>query len=213
MGKYVHSYSALADYQLCPRLFERKHLLKLYPFEETAATRRGNRLHKAMEDYIEGKGEFPTEFEGDRRLVDLLKNSGARAEVKIGITRDGRGCNFFDNDNVWLRGKIDIHKPIIERNVVLMGDWKTGNPRYTDEFQAVVYSALASYSALIEKALFFWGYFSGEMPSKLLRCDESFAEVRRIAEAVEADNEYAPQPCWKCRWCPVTDCQFNTSGG
>lgn len=209
MGKYVHSYSAIADWKLCPRLYKRKHLDKAYPFEETAATRRGNRLHKKMEDVFEKGGGVPYEYKGNVGLVKLLQTHGARAEVKIGITRDGRGCNFFDNNNVWLRGKIDVYKALTDQRAAIMVDWKTGNPNYTDEFQADVYAAAITSATLVDRVLFIWGYFSGEMPHKVVDGKEAQDRVWRVLEAVEADTEYAPTPCWKCRWCPVAECEYN----
>lgn len=211
MSNYIHSYTSLADYAQCPRLFKRKHIDKAIPFVETAATKRGNRLHKQMEDVFAKGGGIPYEFKGNKKLVELLHDRGARAEVQVGITRDGRGCNFFDKKHVWLRGKVDLYAPIVSKGAAIMVDWKSGNPNYTDEFQAHVYNTLVSTATRIQKVLFLWGYFSGEMPYLLTEGEKSRRIVHQRIAAVEADEDYAPTPCWKCRFCPVEECEYNRS--
>lgn len=212
----IYSYSGIADYQLCPRLFKRKYIDRAYPFIETEATRRGNRLHKKMEDYFLKGGGLPYEFKNNEdktnhALVALLRDQGARPEVKLGMTRDGRGCGFFDKKNVWLRGKIDLYLAIPSRHVAIMGDWKSGNPNYTDYLQADVYTAMITSSTRIEKVLFFWGYFSGEMPSTVVDGEKARTHVRRLINVIEEDETFAPTPCWKCRFCPVVECEYNTN--
>lgn len=205
----IHSYSSLSTYRLCPYLHKRQYIDKAYPFVETAATKRGNKLHKKMEDYFEKGGGLPYEFKGNKEFVALLRRFGARAEMKIGMMRQGGNCDFFDK-KVWLRGKIDVYKAISERHAAIMVDWKSGNPNYTDEFQATVYAAFLA-STSIERVLFVWGYFSGEHPAKLVEPNKCKKEVVKLIETVEADAEHAPTPCWKCRWCPATECEYNRS--
>lgn len=205
----IHSYSSMADWKLCPRLFRERWINRSTPFVETAATKRGNRLHKEMEAALMRGKPIPQEFHGNHGFVELLRKYDVGAEVAIGITRDGKGCSFFDKERVWMRGKIDARVPLVKKRCDIMVDWKSGNPNYTDYFQAKVYSALISTATIIEQTLFIWGYFSGEMPFERVVGKEAQKEVFAVAKQVEDDVRYDPSPCWKCRFCPVTWCEYN----
>lgn len=206
----IHSYSALTEYRICPRSYKARYVDGLFPFVTSPAIERGNRLHSAMEGVILNGDPIPEEFQGDPRLPRLLHTVGAKVEVPLGLTRDGRGCNFFDREHVHLRGKIDVYKAVPAEEVAIMIDWKTGSSRYTDEFQADVYGALIS-STIIKRVLFIWVYFNGDVKSKLLTPAAVKPSVDRVIERVEADEDYHPKPGWKCRFCPLKTCEYNTS--
>ncbi len=207
----IHSYSSLADWLICPRLHKGKYIDKRFPFVETEATRRGNRLHTAMEKAMEAGEPPPPEWKGKPGLFELLQRHGARAEVKIGVTRDLRGCGFFDKD-VWLRGKLDVYLPVPEKKAALLVDWKSGNPNYTDKLQAEVYAAMLYASVDLYGFLFIWGYFSGETPHERVVGSQALERVVTLMKRVEADKLHTPRPGWKCRFCPDTDCAYNQSG-
>lgn len=208
----IHSYSSLADWLTCPRLHKGKYIDRRFPYVESIAAARGNRLHKAMENALEKGDPPPPEWAkgGKPGLLELLQKYKARAEIKIGITRDGAGCDFFDK-KVWLRGKLDVYLPITEKRAAILVDWKSGNARYTDELQADVYACMLASSTYLEDFLFIWAYFSGETPVRRVQGDTAKATVIKLAERVEADKLHTPRPGWKCRYCPDTDCEYNQS--
>lgn len=207
----IHSYSSLAEWLICPRLHKGKYIDKRFPYVESPAAARGNRLHDAMEKAVEGKAEPPPEWQGNPGLVPLFRKYGARAEVKIAITKDLRGCDFFD-DRVWIRGKIDVYLPIIDKGAAILTDWKSGNSRYTDELQADVYAAMLYAGVKLEDFLFIWAYFSGENVVRRVQGESALSTVVRLAQRVEDDKLHSPRPGWKCRFCPDTDCEYNRSG-
>lgn len=206
----IHSYSSLSTWKTCPRLHQAQYVERRFPYVETPAMARGNRLHTDMENAIEKGTPVPSEWKGNPELVPFLRKFGARAEVKLGMTADGRGCEFFDKSNVYLRGKIDVYLPVVPKRVAILVDWKSGNSRYTDELQAEFYSTLLS-STIIENILFIWGYFSGETPSKTVNVQEAKKKVLELAQRVDNDKLHTPRPGWKCRYCPLKECEFNTS--
>ena len=206
----IHSYSSLAEWLTCPRLHKGKYIDKKFPYIESPATARGNRLHTAMENSIDKGDPPPAEWKGKPGLLELLQKHEARAEVKIAVTRDLNGCDFFDK-NVWLRGKIDVYLPVLEQHAAILTDWKSGNPRYTDELQADVYAAMLSSSTSLDDFLFIWAYFSGETVVRRVQGDAARITVVDLAKRVEADKLHTPRPSWKCRFCPDTDCEYNQS--
>jgi hypothetical protein len=206
----IHSHTSLSTWVNCPRLYKARFVDKRIKFKESPALIRGRVLHEAMEDVFNKGSPLPHEYGGKPEFVYLLKGHGARAEVELAMTAEGQGCGFWDK-RAKLRGKIDVYAPVIQQKVALHVDWKTGNPRYTDELQAEVYACLQSIT-VIEKTLFIWSYFSGEYKTSLQDVDIARKKVMRLIEAVDADEDYHPRPNWKCRFCDDLTCEYNTKG-
>lgn len=207
----IHSYTSLANWRLCPRLHYEQHVRKSLPFVETEAMRRGKEMHSALEAALRDGADPPTGYGVPQRLWRLLVEFGARAEVPIAMTRDGRGCGFFDKDNVWVRGKIDVYLSALHRSACIMVDWKSGNPNYTDELQARVYGAMIGRAVPgITKTLFLWSYpKAGKTKPLTVDNEKAWREVGQLAKRVEADEAHPPRPGWKCKWCAVKWCEYN----
>lgn len=208
----IHSYTSLANWRLCPRLHYEQHVRKSVPFVETEATREGKRMHEAIEQAFNAGEPFPEARKGKAaELFELVRRMGGRAEVKVAMTRDGGGCGFFDDDKAWIRGVMDLYLAQIDKRVAIVVDWKSGNPNYTDEFQAEVYAAIVRACVpTIDKTLFVWSYpKAGTEKPLVVDTTQATRNVRRTAEAVEADETHAPRPGWKCRFCPVKTCEYN----
>jgi hypothetical protein len=208
----IHSYSSLSDWRQCPRHYKAKWVDKTIRFESSPEAERGIRLHKAMDKYLQGKQDaLPDGYKGHPGWPALLRKAEAKSETPIAITRNGCGCNFFDKENVWLRGKIDVYKGLFDKKLALMVDWKTGNPKYTDDLQADVYAAMICSSTVLERVLFVWSYFTGENKSSTVVGSEAKKRVERLIDRVEADDKFVPVPSWKCRFCQLTSCEYNRS--
>lgn len=208
----IHSYTALAEWRLCPRAHKARFIDKSVKTEETPALKEGKRVHELLQHHLENGLPVPEGLKLDARLWTILQRYGARAEVKVAMTRDGRGCNFFDNDNAWIRGALDVYKYVEGKQVALAADWKTGKPGYTDELQAEVYAAILYAIVHVQRTLFIFSYVKHGV-NKPITVDgaKALANVRRLAERVEADTEHPPRPGWKCKWCPVKWCEYNDS--
>ena len=90
MKQPAWSHSALKDFEGCQRRYQEVKVLKNYPFTETEATRYGNQVHKAIEDYI-GEGKpIPAEYSQFQPVVDaMLKKNGRKlAEYEMALTVD-----------------------------------------------------------------------------------------------------------------------------
>ena len=215
------SHSALKDFEGCARRYHATKILKLYPYEETSATRFGNQVHKAAEDYIKGKTPFPKEFEFMKELVDTLAAKAGDtgkvyAEQKMALSVDLEQRSWFDKD-VWVRGVADmliIDKPNSRAWVI---DWKTGNDKYPDTDQlllmALMVMALHPEIDVVHAALFFVAKGS---VVKHKTVEDSFnrewtkfrERVARI-EAAKAADTWNPSPSPLCGWCPHKPCEHN----
>ena len=212
------SHSALKDFEGCPRRYHASKVLKLYPYKETEATRYGNQLHKAAEDYIKDKTPFPKEFAFMKELVDeLCKKPGkVYAEQKMALSHDLERRSWFDDD-VWVRGVADmliIDKPNRRAWVI---DWKTGNDKYPDPDQLLLMAlmVMAMYPEIdtVNAALFFVAKGS-IVKQKTVEAsyDREWNKFReRVAriEAAKASDNWNPQPSPLCGWCPHKPCEHH----
>src|SRR5262245_40198260 len=92
---------------ICPHQASERYVYKRVPYVETDAMRHGNRVHKAMELRV-GRGvKLPEDLPYEHVVKPYLGRS-ARVEHRLGVTREGRNCDFFGHQ-VWGRGKLDLH--------------------------------------------------------------------------------------------------------
>jgi hypothetical protein len=74
MAKLSWSHSALKDYEGFARRSHVVKILKQYPFIETDATRYGNELHKAAENYVKEGTPLPKQFEFMQPMLEYFNN-------------------------------------------------------------------------------------------------------------------------------------------
>lgn len=122
----AHSFSSISTFEKCPREYEARYVLKTVKFDGNEHTRRGDRIHKELENYIKGEPVVPTEAPTDG-LHEVLREIRARetapvhVEQNLAITRGLEPCGFWDKQ-AYLRGKLDVtlHMP----DLVAAFDWK-----------------------------------------------------------------------------------------
>lgn len=205
----IHSYSSLSTWRLCPRLHKAQYIDRSLKYEESPAMREGKAVHKRLEDALVARAPLPEGVQVKPALWQLLLTAEAQPEVRVAMTRDGGGCGFFDKD-AWLRGAMDVYVGIPDKHAAVVIDWKTGAVRPVDPLQAEVYAAILHNSVHVRQVLFVFSYVKhGALEPVTVDAAKAAADVRRLAERVEADTEHAPRPGWKCRFCALTDCEYN----
>lgn len=123
---FVYTYSNIACYLNCPAQFRERYWLKSTKFVETPEMAWGNKVHSAFEYRVGGGKPLPPDMNHWEPFAAALDGMGAQTEMKLGITRAGRPCGFFDND-VFFRGKIDV--VVVKGTTAFLPDWKTGKKR------------------------------------------------------------------------------------
>ena len=205
----IYSHTAMKTYLTCPRQFEARYILKTWPkFHHTPATRRGNEIHEHLEDAVNGKRQPPQAVWLPDNLIDKLRTAGARAEVEYTITRDGTPCDRWASD-AWLTGKVDVELVSKATNQSVVIDWKTGK-FYPDPLQADIYAVLQRAVHAPELGVTFsWVYVDARRTAQ--EKPDLFARKRvdAIVNQIETDEQMAPKPCFACRWCPLTNCEYN----
>lgn len=157
------SYSALKEYELCPKRFEKRYVRRIK--YETGEMRAGRAFHRALEEYSRwlyenglksdydkavaianecGMG-LPDKDEFVERVVNYLSGYEEQPELLIGVEMSlavNRGWNFteWDDENAFLRGVID--KVYRDGDVIVVVDYKTGERISYDKRQFHIYGLL-----------------------------------------------------------------------
>lgn len=209
----AHSYSSISTFEKCPREYEARYVTKTVKFTGNEHTRRGDRIHKALELYIKGETNtppVPSEAPADglhEILRALREHAPVEVEQSLAVTKDLEPCGFWDKE-AYLRGKLDvtIHLP----GVVLTCDWKSGK-RNNNKLQAAVYSTMLQAHAPGKQVVTYFDYLDKGRDEPIRGDKGDIAEVMAKAAAVDAATVFPPRPSRLCGWCPVKTCEFNES--
>lgn len=216
MKPFVHAFTSLTVFERCPKQFAHKYVWKDLPKEQpSAAMEHGNNVHTALENRIKGK-PLAQEYRQLERYALVFDGSPVKAEPKLGMTREGSWCDFWDTA-VWFRGKVDVVVSLPPRGFIT--DWKTGK-KYEDPDELEINALLlqAKYPELsIFKGRYVWlktdevgkEFDLSDTTSKGLSLKERTARV----ETAIAANFFPPVENPLCGWCPVTACAFNPKRG
>jgi len=207
----VFSYSILNNYDnVCPHQTFRRYVKKDLPFVETLAMKKGNEIHTAMEYRIGGK-PLPIHMQHWEPFVKPIADKNARAELKLGITSEGKPTGFFDKD-VWCRGKADA--VIIQNDSAFLVDWKSGGSKYENSFeiemQAMMLKAANPYLVRIAGCYAWLAENRMGTTYDLSDFSSTWAKVNNIAEQIKDDmasGEWEKRKGPLCGYCPCTDCE------
>jgi CRISPR/Cas system-associated exonuclease Cas4 (RecB family) len=214
-----HSYSAIKDFENCPKKYHEVRILKRFKSKDTEATLYGTAVHKAFENYIRDRTPLPEKFAQFQSFVEPLAalDGTKRCEEKMGIRADFSPCGFFDKD-VWFRGVPDFLLINPDGKIARVADYKTGkSSRYADSTQLELMAAMimAHHSEVntVKGALLFVvaqdvvkaTYTRTQLP-------EIWSKWAARANAIETAlelNVWNPKANGLCKFCPVTDCPHN----
>ena len=212
----VASYTFLRDWNNCPYKAFRKSIKKDLPkFVHTKETKWGDEVHVAFEVRIKHGTAFPAEMAKYEAIAAPLVAAGAVAEKMLGITVDGKLCDFFAH-GVWLRGKID--STVARGNTALIFDWKTGK-RLEDRDELDVHAVLLkAWQPTIQKIAAHYVWLQDNEVGKshdVSDTGKTLAEIRstmaQVANCIEIED-FPKRPNPLCGWCDVLDCEFNRKG-
>ena len=218
MKQPAWSHSSLKDFEGCQRRYHEVKVLKNYPFTETEATRYGNQVHQAIEDYIMKDTPIPPEYEQFKPVVEaMLRKEGRKlAEYEMALTVDLKPTSWKAKD-VWVRGIADILIVDDENLTAWVGDWKTGNNKYPDRDQLVLMSLMVfahfPHIRKVNSALLF--IVKNDMVKMSMAREDidkhwwDYRERTARLEACFANDVWNPNQTPLCGWCPVKTCEFN----
>lgn len=217
---FAWSYSALTSFETCPFRHQQTRINKSIIEPQTEAILWGNKVHKALEDYVKSRTPLPESVKMYEpiveRLVKKAHDSEAKieAEQKLALNKDLRQTRFFAKD-VWVRGIVDV--TLEKGNKVFVGDYKTGKRNPNSE-QLMLSAAMVMQSRpWVEEVTnaFLW-LKTNEVDSEKFTPDDLpsiwsmfLPRVQRMEEAI-AEGNFPKRESGLCRnWCPVHSCEFN----
>lgn len=212
---FTWSYSALTQYENCPRAYHWKYVLR----NKEAKTEQqlwGDRVHKALEQRALGKPlpETMAQYEVYGQRIDKMKLTGATmfVENKWAINRKFQATGFFDSD-VWGRAIADL--AFVGSRVAHTFDYKTGKQK-SDFDQADIVAAFGFIQwPAVEVIDFKYVWLqTGNTTSEIYEKKEDLwskimPRLVRMETAV-AQGAFEEKPSGLCGWCPVLECNFNT---
>lgn len=226
MSEFHWSHSHFSTFDTCPVQYEAKYVTKEVVFKETEATRWGNFVHDAAEQYLKTGAPVPQEIPYEDHFAAVARRAerfGAKliVEGEYGLTREWEPCEYFDRaKKVWCRSKLDV---LLLRpdGVAETIDWKTGKPK-TDRSQLQLYAlfVLIHYPEINEvRTGFDWLAHGGLTPPVTYHrfnmqaykdsWERKYAEVKGARER----GVFVPKPSGLCRqWCDVERCEFHGVG-
>lgn len=209
---FVYTYTNLSTFDnVCHYRFFRTYIKKDIPYVPTPEMEFGNQVHTAFEHRVGGGKPLPADMRQWEPFAAALDGLGARVEVKLGITREGKPTGFFDSD-VAGRGKADV---VITRDTTAaLFDWKTGGSRYESPSELELHAMMlkianphltsihGTYVYLKENRIS-TAYDLSDFNSTWARTNNT---VERIQDCM-ATGEWEKKKNPLCGFCSVPDCE------
>ncbi len=186
----------------------------------SVATRYGNLVHKAAEEYIKDGSELPKKYDFMQRTLDTFNNikGDKHCEIRLGVAKydDVYEPTKFFAKNVWYRGIADLL--IINEDKAYLIDYKTGksaNYADTKQLDLLAGAVFINFPEVkkIKSALSF--VVCKKFISKEHTADMYKAYINVFDELLERIEVAAKEDVWNavesglCKFCPVTSCEHN----
>ena len=216
MAQYTWSYSALKEYENCPKKYYEIRVAQNYTVIPSEQMIYGTEVHKALEDYVKDGKELAVNYLRFKPAADALIDIPGEKypEYEMALFRDKTPCDFADS-NRWVRGIVDLL--IVDGDYAFIVDYKTGSSKYPDPKQLRLMSLMtfAHFPNVnkIKAGLLFvmHGSFVTEEYTRE-DLDKSWAKFNgplgRLDNSYD-NNIWPPNPTPLCKYCPVKSCDFN----
>lgn len=218
--KLAHSYSALKQYENCPKRYYHQRITKEVKDQPGTATVHGERVHKQLEEYLKSPDTgLPPETAALQPLCDtVISNTedGGKLliEQEYTLTSDLTPTSWFA-PNAWLRFKLDV-LAIRPNGRAIVIDWKTGKRR--PDFDQLEMFALAVFSfhpdADRVSSMFVWTKENATDKETYRRehldamWTRLLTRIHRVEKSLETDN-WPAKPSGLCKFCPCKGfCEF-----
>lgn len=210
---FVFTYTMINTFLICPEQMYRRYVKKDLEFKMTPEMEFGNEVHTAMEYRLGGK-PLPVKMQQWEPFAAALDGLKARAEVKLGITAEGKPTGFFDKD-VWLRGKADVIA--IAGSAAFLPDWKTGKPREEPLELAVNAMLVHAHNPHLRTFTGVYAWLKENrmgIPHDVSDTNSTWAKVNNIVEDIKDSmqtGDWTKRKSPLCSWCDVFDCEYNSN--
>lgn len=213
---FTWSFTALNDFEGCPKRYAEGRFYCRTKFEETEALRWGKRVHTAAEKFLMGVSAADLEALAPvEKYCTAILRAGHRpqAELQIALNRNMQAVSWFGQD-AWVRAAIDV-VIVKDGKFAVMYDWKTGKSIKDAPDQLVLCAAMLSKvmpHVTLFDGKFVWTQHQKVTGIKTIHRDELpsiweafFTRVARMENAWEAEH-FPARPSPLCPWCSVEGC-------
>lgn len=211
----VHSYTALKQFQNCPRQYHEVRVLKLHPYVQSAEAEFGDRAHKALELAGRDGIPLPPEFAAYQWVIDdIVKQLPGELhfEYEFSLSSMGNPVPVRDWNRKYWMGKADVLA--IDGTHAICIDYKTGKSKYPDPEQLDL-MALFTFNTFpeverVSGMLLFLQDGVTETTSHtradLLALSNKFHSITRDIAFANESGQWKENKTPLCGWCPCTTC-------
>jgi len=216
------SYSSIKTFDQCPKKYYHLKVAKNVKDYGNEATRYGNQVHKAAEEYIKNGVDIPAKFNyilGPLRALENIPGE-KHCELHLAVAYDGKDYTptKYMASNAWWRGIADLI--IIDGAKAYLVDYKTGkNAKYADTKQldllaAAVFTHFPEVET-IKSALAYLvsnDFIKKEHKAELRKSYfASFDGLLEKLSVAHESNVWNPISGPLCAYCPVKSCEHHRS--
>lgn len=210
---FAWSYSALKNFETCPKRHYHIAVAKDVVEPESSALREGNELHAAFDARLRAKKPLPLPmavYEPTLAKVEAAPGD-TFTEMKLAITSDFRPTAFFAS-NAWMRCVVDCAK--VDGQDARIFDWKTGKPKEDATQLAIMAAAIFAHQPQVQRVkagLVFVGYseviMEGYTREGMVEIwAELLPRVKKLEHALTGSS-FPAKPSGLCRrYCPISIC-------
>ena len=211
------SFSRIKDYDDCPKKFFYKYVApkdQRVPYIESAQMRQGKVIHQQLEDRINSNGQTPFApgYEYlDKWTAPILAAPGHKfAEHELTVDQNLAPCGAKDWDRAYIRTKIDVTVLCLPNAFML--DYKSGNPKYSNDLQLDIDAALVfNHYPEVEFIGGSFAYLQPGVPSNPLTYTRTdlpgiWGKVLGFMDSIQASNRTGDWPAKRnglCAFCEV----------
>lgn len=211
------SYSALKNFESCPRRYQAYAVTKEVVEPESDAIRQGHALHTAFEQRVTQGTELPLGMGMHEPMLSKLASAPGKiyAEQKLALTPELKASAWFGK-HAWFRTVVDYTNVRDDGSATVL-DYKTGRVSAdTTQLDLIAATLFAHQRKVkhVKAALVFVAYGQTER-AEYVREDVTaiwgrvLPRVKKLWQARQ-ENVYPPKPGPFCRrWCQVKTCPFN----
>lgn len=223
----VFSFTAVKQFEKCPRQYKEVRIDKRYPYEQSDEARWGEYIHSCLENAITVGEKLPDNAAQYQPLVDAVNQrrlSGWEiwCEKTFAITNNGQ-AEFTDAEDTWwspkyrLAGNIDLLMVSPDGKEAIINDWKTNKSAKYAEPQQIDLYALGTLLAVptLEKVTGCLMFICDEY--KMVKSTYTRADIPRLWDEwkfktqrvmLAIMNNHFPEGAATplCGWCPCADC-------
>ena len=203
------SFSRWAAWDECAFKYRAKFILKV-PEPQSPAMARGDRVHRALDSYITGRGPLPPEITSDfhKQLYGEMRDFTGRklVEQKWGFSRNWRETGWMGN-TTWLRAVCDVVM-LYDDDSLEVVDHKTGKV-YGDNSEQVELFALTAFERFgvaakngVKTRLI---YVDSDQEQEAFYPGDDMDRIRAKwtlrAEKMLNDRKWLPRAGCRCKFC------------